>query len=266
MIKEEAYISVDSKSIEEQVGEATAGLEQLKKDLVQVSYKLKSSQEEFEQFVYVASHDLQAPLRVVSGYLQLLEKKSGERLDPQSKEFMSSAKDGLKKMDDLISALLTYSLVDKKKRMLADIDTAIACEQAVANLHNAIKEHQAVIILGRLPIINADANHIVQLFQYLILHAIKFRRTLALQVDISATLSDQKWLFTVKNNGLGIDPQHQDKIFDIMGGSSSLYPDLGFGLAICRKIVEMYGGRIWVKSEFGQGSAFFFTIPVVTLS
>jgi chemotaxis family two-component system sensor kinase Cph1 len=263
MINDDTFTSVDSKAVEDQVREATTELEQLKKDLIQVSYKLKCSQEEFEQFVYVASHDLQAPLRVVSGYLQLLEKKCSEKLDLQSKEFMNCAKDGIKKMDEFISSLLMYSLVDKKKKMLADVDTSIACEQALVNLRQVIKEHQPVIIMGRLPIIHVDANHMVQLFQNLIAQAIKFRRSTLLQIEIKAHVVNQDWLFTIKNNGIGIDQEYGDKIFNIAGAPSSIYPETGMSLGICKKIVEIYEGRIWLESEYSFGSTFHFTLPMV---
>jgi PAS domain S-box-containing protein len=226
--------------------------------------ELARSNAELEQFAYVASHDLQEPLRMVSNYTQLLARRYKNKLDSDANEFIAFAVDGAIRMQGLINDLLMYSRVGTKGKKFRRMDCSDALGQAIVNLRSAIEESQAIVMNEDLPILIADSGQLVQLFQNLIANAIKFHGSESPRVHISAERQENAWLFSVRDNGIGIDPQYAERIFIIfqrLHGHSE-YPGTGIGLSICKKIVDRHGGRIWVESQVGQGANFFFTIPI----
>jgi len=217
---------------------------------------------ELEQFAYVASHDLQEPLRMVSSYTQLLARRYQGRLDADADEFIAFAVDGANRMQSLINDLLAYSRVGTRSRKLEPADLAAAFAQALANLKAAIDESGAVVTHDSLPTLRADKTQMAQLFQNLIGNAIKFHGAEPPRIHVTAAQEGDEWTFSVHDNGIGIDPQHGERVFTLfhrLHGRNE-YPGTGIGLAICKKTVERHGGRIWLESELGKGSAFYFTI------
>jgi PAS domain S-box-containing protein len=225
--------------------------------------ELARSNKELEQFAYIASHDLQEPLRMVASYTQLLARRYRGRLDADADEFIRYAVDGANRMQTLISDLLAYSRVGTRSSPFQPADCNRVLGQALANLSVAIQESRAVVMNAELPTVMADESQLVQLFQNLIGNAIKFRSAEPPRVSISATLKDRAWEFAVCDNGIGFDPQYAERIFVIFQRLHNRqdYPGTGIGLAICKRIVERHGGCIWVVSEVGKGTTFYFTVP-----
>ncbi len=229
----------------------------------ETAQKLEASNAELENFAYVASHDLQEPLRMVTSFLQLLEQDYAEQLDDEAKEYIDFAVDGAMRMKRLINDLLLYSRVGTQGLPIDTVD----CEQVLANvllnLTAAILETDAKVDHEPLPAIRADASQIGQVLQNLIGNAIKFHGDRTPEVSIKAVASGDEWLFSVRDNGIGIAPEFLERIFIIFQRlhSTQEYPGTGIGLAVCKKIVERHGGRIWIESESGQGSTFYFTFP-----
>ena len=224
---------------------------------------LKRSNQELEQFAYVASHDLQEPLRMVTSFLQLLEKRYRDRLGADAAEFIRYAVEGAGHMKSLISDLLGYSRLGTTARPFAPTDCEAVLERALANLTVAVAESGASVTHDPLPVVCIDEQEFVQLFQNLIGNALKFRSSEWPRIHLSASRSGKDWLFSVRDNGIGIEPRFAERIFVIfqrLHGREE-YPGTGIGLALCKKIVERHGGRIWVESELGRGAAFFFTVP-----
>ncbi len=224
---------------------------------------LARSNEDLKEFAYMASHDLQEPLRMVSSYVQLLGRRYKGKLDADADEFIGYAVEGAYRMQKLINDLLAYSRIGTQGKDFKPTDCEAVFEQAVYNLQTAVEESGTVVTHDALPTVTADATQLVQVFQNLIGNAIKFRSKELPRVHISAERRRNEWLFFVRDNGIGIDPQYHDRIFAMfqrLHGQGE-YTGTGIGLTICRRIVERHGGRIWVESESGKGATFYFTIP-----
>lgn len=233
------------------------------KRLKQAMTELERSNADLEQFAYAASHDLQQPLLMVDCYVQLLVKRYRDKLGTDADEFLDGIEHGVERMQTLIKDLLDYSRLHKPDKNMRSIDCKEILAKVVQNLQVLIEEQQAVITHTALPQVIANHSQFVRLFQNLIGNAIKFRGEEAPRIHISANLQEEQWVFTVEDNGIGIDPKNVERIFVIFERlhSHEDYPGTGIGLAMCKKIVEQHGGRIWVESEPGQGSAFYFTVP-----
>ncbi len=226
------------------------------------SKKLEESNRELDNFASIAAHDLGAPLRVVSGFASLLKKHYKDKLDANADQYISHIVEGTERMRHLIDDLLQYARVATRESPLAPVNVNTILENTLANLTFEIKESKAVITVDPLPTVSADSTQLIQLFQNLIGNAIKYRSNTP-SIHISAELKDEEWLFHISDNGIGIDPQYFDRIFQIFQRlyASDEYSGTGIGLATCKKIVERLGGRIWVESKPGEGSTFFFTLP-----
>ncbi len=227
--------------------------------------ELKRSNEELEQFAYVASHDLQEPLRMVSGYTQLLQRRYSGKLDKDADEFIDFAVQGVKRMQALIADLLAYSRVASRGKAPVEVELADVMEQVLANLQATIEESGAEIKAPLLPSLPGDPVQFVQLFQNLIANGIKFHGNAPPKIEIEQQENPLYWQFCIKDNGIGIESEYREKIFVIFQRlhTRDKYPGTGIGLAICKKIVDRHGGKIWVESEPGKGSRFCFTLPKV---
>ncbi len=223
---------------------------------------LERSNKDLEQFAYVASHDLQEPLRMVSNYTQLLAKHYEGRLDEKAKKFMDYAVDGAIRMQGLINDLLTYSRIGTQSKPLENTDTHALLGEAIRNLSAMIEEKRAIITNDDLPTVRADASQLMQVFINLISNAIKFQGENTPHIHVSAQDKGREWVFSIRDNGIGIEKQYADRIFVIFQRlhTRQEYPGTGIGLALCKRIVERHGGRIWFESEPDKGSTFFFTL------
>jgi signal transduction histidine kinase len=233
--------------------------------LRRTSSELARSNTDLQQFAYVASHDLFEPLRMVTSFLQLLREHSAGKLDKESEEFIGFALDGAHRMQALISDLLAYSRVDKRGQTMEPTDCNQVLDAAIANLKVAIDESGATIQRERLPTVRGDIVQLIQLFQNLLGNAIKFQGEDKPKIDINVKEDDGEWHFSFRDNGIGIDPKHFERIFEIFQRlhTRQEYAGTGIGLSICKRIVERHGGRIWVESSTGQGSTFHFTLPIL---
>lgn len=237
----------------------------LRKERNQYLEDLARSNRDLEQFAYVASHDLQEPLRMVATYTQLLAERYRGKLDGDADKYIHYAVDGAVRMQSLIQDLLAFSRVGRQGIQLQEVDCRAMVAMAAKNLEVAIEQSEAQIVCDKLPVVNADRSQMLQLFQNLIGNAIKFHGDQPPVINISAQRRMKDWLFSVADNGIGIAPEHAEIVFVIFKRlhTSAEYPGSGIGLAICKKIVEQQGGRIWVESEVGKGSTFSFTLPVI---
>jgi signal transduction histidine kinase len=232
------------------------------KMLAQYTADLKRSNSELEQFAYVASHDLQEPLRMVASFTQLLAKRYRGQLDQDADEFIGFAVDGANRMQVLINDLLTFSRVGTRGKPFAAVDLEAVLSHALANLTTVLQETGAEVTHDPLPTVMADAVQLGQLLQNLIANALKFRGPDPLRVHLAAQRQGDEWIFSVQDNGIGIAPEHQERIFAIFQRlhRREEFPGTGLGLALCKKIAERHGGRIWVESAPGRGSTFYFSI------
>jgi PAS domain S-box-containing protein len=258
-------------AVQKELAERKEAEDRLRETLAQ----LQRSNSDLEQFAYVASHDLQEPLRMVASYVQLLDMNYRGRLDSDADEFIGYAVEGATRMQQLILDLLEYARVGMRGRRLQAVDATQACQTAIEQLEAAITESDAIVICDPLPAVLADPAHLPLLFRNLIANAIKFRAADPPRIhvsvrqvsEVSGEAPDREvtsvYEFAVRDNGIGIEPQYFERIFIIFQrlNSRDQYSGNGIGLSICKKIVELYGGRTWVESALGQGSTFYFTLP-----
>jgi len=218
---------------------------------------------ELEQFTYIASHDLKEPLRMISNFAQLLEKRYKDKLDEDANDFIKFITEGVVRMQDLINSLLAYSRIGKNYKEFEKVDLNDVLKDTIDNLKQIINETNAEIIHDSLPSLFADKYQLIQVFQNLISNAIKFRGIDPPLVHISSRLDSKHWVFSIRDNGIGIKSKDFERIFVIFQRlhAKDEYDGTGIGLSICKKIVEQYGGKIWVDSEVGKGSTFYFSIP-----
>jgi PAS domain S-box-containing protein len=229
--------------------------------------ELRRSNQELEQFGYITSHDLQEPLRQVRSFTQLLGNRCGDKLDPKAGEYMRFITEGASRMSDLVQDLLTYSRVGMRETKRHDVSCQAALDWALANLKVSIAESGARIRHDELPTVNGDPTQLSLLFQNLVGNAIKFRRHgVPPEIHVGCRSEDGHWLLWVRDNGIGIDPEHHARVFQIFQRlhGRGKYAGTGIGLAICKKVVEWHGGRIWIESKDSQGATFYFTLPKET--
>jgi PAS domain S-box-containing protein len=245
------------------VAEDISERKQAVESLHQRTLELERSNADLEQFAYVASHDLQEPLRMVASFTQLLADRYGGNLDDEAREFIGFAVEGATRMQALIDGLLSFARVKTRAKELHPLDCQAAFQRSLTNLRVTLQESRAEVASDLLPAVLGDESQIEQLFQNLIGNALKFSSQNTPKVRVSARRNGKEWTFSVSDNGIGIDPRYSERIFAIFQRlhSRSEYPGTGIGLAICKKIVERHGGRIWVESELGRGATFYFTLP-----
>jgi PAS domain S-box-containing protein len=219
---------------------------------------------ELQQFAQIISHDLQEPLRTISSYLQLLERRYKDKLDKDADEFIGFAVEGSKRMQDMIGGLLEYSRVETRGKQFVPVKCEDVLQSVIDNLQMTISDSGAQVTHDVLPVVNGDFNQLAQLFQNLIINGIKFRGLEQPHLHISALFKDREWVFSIRDNGIGIESKYFDRLFRIFQRLHfrEEYPGTGMGLAICKRIVERHGGRIWLESESGKGSTFYFAIPI----
>jgi light-regulated signal transduction histidine kinase (bacteriophytochrome) len=255
----------DGRMVRFEVAMDITELRQTEKKLQRRSQELFQSNQDLEQFAYVASHDLQEPLRMVASYLQLIEQRYTDKLDDDGREFIAFAVDGAQRMKQLILDLLAYSRLGALQKQPQRVSLNNCFEQALAGLRVSVDEKQAVVTRDELPDVIGDSAQLTQLTHNLIANALKFCTQAKPCVHLSSRRQNENWIISVKDNGIGIDPQYADRIFVIFKRLHHVdeYPGTGIGLALCKKIVERHGGRIWVESALGQGSIFSFSLPCV---
>jgi PAS domain S-box-containing protein len=243
-------------SLEQRVVERT-------RELMEANKYLQQSNEDLNQFAYAASHDLQEPLRMVAIYSEMLQRKYAGQIDQKADQFISFVVEGAQRMEMLLKDLLAYSQAGfSSPEPTVPVDCAAAMESVLLNLHASIAQNGASVTWGDLPTVRAHEIRLVQLFQNLVSNGIKYRGSDPPRIRVEAEHRDGEWLFTVRDNGIGIKPEYAQQIFGIFKRlHGNTYPGTGIGLAICQRIVENYGGRIWVDSTPGEGSAFRFTLP-----
>ena len=236
----------------------------IEEELKKLSDELARSNADLRDFAYVASHDLKKPLQSIEGFVKLLTRRYKGKLDAKADELIEYIGSGVYRMQELIKDLLEYSQIGTKENKFKPTNCTGVVEKAVGNLQAVIEESNAVVTYDELPTVMSDAPQMISLFQNLIDNAIKFRGREAPGIHISAERKEDEWVFSIRDNGIGIDPKDSERIFGMfqrLHGSAD-YPGTGIGLAICKKIVELHGGRIWVESETGKGSIFCFTMRV----
>jgi light-regulated signal transduction histidine kinase (bacteriophytochrome) len=255
----EAYTAANT-MLERAIAERT----QTEETLRRTAEELARSNADLQEFAYVASHDLQEPLRMVTSYVQLLAKRYQGQLDAEAHQFISFAVEGAQRMRVLLHDLLTYSRIGTGEQTVAPADCETILAQTLGNLRMAIAESTAEVTHDPLPTLLTDAVQLGQVFQNLLGNALKFRGQEPPRIHIAARQDGNRWVFSVRDNGIGIDPQYAERIFAVFQRLHTRreYSGSGIGLAICKKVVEHHGGRIWVESEFGKGATFFFTLPV----
>ncbi len=225
--------------------------------------EMERSNEELQRFAYVASHDLQEPLRMVSSYVQLLEKRYKDKLDADANDFIEFAVDGTKRMQNLINDLLDYARIKSRAEPFRPVEMETVLSTVISNLATGIEYSKTEVTHTPLPMVFGDESQLAQVLQNLFSNAIKFHGKEPLHIHVSAEQNGQDWVFKVQDNGIGIDKQYFDRIFVLFQRlHGHEYPGTGAGLSIASRILEHHGGKIWVESELGKGSTFYFSIPI----
>ena len=239
----------------------------LEQSLRRANESLRRSNEDMEQFAYTVSHDLQEPLRIISGYVALLTRRFGGSIDPNEMEFFGYITDATARMQAMINEILTFSRLTRADAVAQWVDLNAVLTWARRNLSAVMDESGAELICGSLPTVEGDFNQLASVFQNLISNAIKYRGTETPRIAISAVSDQAEWTISVCDNGCGIDPKNHDRIFAFFKRlhSASQIPGTGIGLAIVKRIVERHGGRVWVQSKVGEGATFTFTLPLKSL-
>lgn len=261
--RNEAELKAYNEKLEESVRLRTEELKKQQEHLQEMNQNLLRSNRELENFAYVASHDLQEPLRMVTSFTQLLSQKYNDKLDDDAREYIKYAVDGAKRMYELINGLLDYSRISRREVSFSKVDTNEIIEAVKANLSIVIRDRNCLVESDNLPEIFADRNQMIRLFQNLVSNGIKFSVNEP-HIRISAKKEDSKYLFSVSDDGIGIESNYHEKIFEIFKrlNPRDQFEGTGIGLAICKRIVENHNGRIWVNSKPAGGSIFYFTLPV----
>ncbi len=259
--------------VQQRTSELEAANEQLRREiasrkvteqtLLRTAEELERSNRELEHFAYAASHDLQEPLRAIGGYLRLLEHRVPESLDAKARECIRGAAEGAVRMEQQITGLLNLSRAGTRGLELAQVKLDLPLQGALHNLRFALRAAQATVTQDPLPVLTVDVKQMTQLFQNLIGNALKFRREDPPKVHVGARAENGRWVVWVQDNGIGIAPQYFERIFQVFQRlhTRTAYPGTGVGLAICRRIVARHNGQIWVESQPGQGSTFYFSLP-----
>jgi light-regulated signal transduction histidine kinase (bacteriophytochrome) len=258
----------ERKRLEESIADQARELAQRNAQLARQSLELERSNEELERFAYAASHDLQEPLRMVTSFTGLLAKQYEGQLDEKAQQYIHFASDGAMRMKRLIQDLLDYSRAGARGAELAPIESEAALADALRSLAAAIHEAGATITHDPLPTVLATASQLGQVFQNLIGNALKFRGAATPSIHVGATRDGETWRFSVRDNGMGVEPRHAERIFIMFQRlhTRAEYPGTGIGLALCRRIIERHHGRIWVESTPGAGATFHFTLPTAAPS
>lgn len=258
-----AYCYEINQQLEQKVSRTTAEVVQTAKELAVKNRELKIANKQLENFAYTVSHDLQEPLRSINMFTQLLNKEYGEQLNEQAKEYMDYIIGSAERMQTLIRDVLTYSRAGKNEQTWLNIDLNLLVTNVITDLQGIIQETEAEIKINDLPTVLINPTEISQLFSNLIANSLKFRSEQKPIIEISSQSQGDRWIMTIKDNGIGIESEYQDKIFQAFKKlhPQEQYTGSGIGLAICQKIVERHQGIIGVKSQLGKGSIFYFTLP-----
>jgi len=255
----------DTDAMRRRIRDELAAVEEGREQLAAQAEELARSNADLEQFAYVASHDLQEPLRKVTSFCQLLQRRYQGQLDERADQYIEFAVDGAKRMQALINDLLAFSRVGRTSEAFAPVDCDEALDRALANLETALDDAGAEVVRnGGLPTVEGDPSLLAALFQNVISNALKFRSDAPPRVEISAAQPDGEWSFRVTDNGIGIEEAYAERVFVIFQRlhAKELYPGTGIGLALCKKIVEFHGGRIWIDTDVPQGTAVCWTLPI----
>jgi light-regulated signal transduction histidine kinase (bacteriophytochrome) len=261
-------LATDIEAMRERIVQELSQVEAARAQLDERNEDLRRSNQELEQFAYVASHDLQEPLRKVTSFVQLLQQRYEGQLDERADQYIEFAVDGARRMQQLISDLLAFSRVGRNTDRFEVLPMADCVTDALDNLEPAMVECTAQVDLGHLPDVYGDRALLVSLWQNLIANSVKFHSEAAaaeIVIDASLGRGEREWHFSIADNGIGIEPRFAEKIFLIFQRlhGRDAYPGTGIGLALCQKIVEFHGGRIWLDTTYGEGTRICFTLPVV---
>lgn len=253
-----------NRELEQRVTERTEELQKRAEALQRLNAQLAERNQELDTFTYITSHDLQEPLRMVTTYVQLFAKRYKGQLDAEAEQFIHFAVEGVKRMQALLRDLLAYTRVGGQQFVLARVDSAHVLQRTLENLQARIVDAGATITYDPLPLVLADASQLGLVFQNLVSNALKFCASASPCIHISVDQEPTRCRFAIRDNGIGIAPQYAEQIFQVFQRlhTHQEYPGTGMGLAICKKIIEQHGGRIWVESALGEGSTFFFTLPM----